>query len=61
MKPLENNVGKLVLIMEVSKHNTVAFMVASTNLWQWHQLMVNMKASEAPGKFRDGDYEIAGK
>ena len=46
MQPSEINVAKLVLIMEVSKHNIVSFLVASTNLWEWHQQMVNMEASE---------------
>ena len=32
MQPFEINGAKLVLIMEVSKHNTVSFLVASTNL-----------------------------
>ena len=46
MQPLEINGAKLVLIMEMSKHDTVSFLVASTNLWEWHHKMVNMEASE---------------
>ena len=46
MQPLEINVAKLVLIMEVSKHNIVSFLVASTSLWEWHQQMVNMETSQ---------------